>query len=80
MLARPGDQHRIGVQAYNAPPDLLPNDITGVSVFNQKTREFEFRSGPVLSNILLADEINRATRTQSALLEPWVKDKSQLMA
>jgi MoxR-like ATPase len=51
-------------------PDLLPNDITGVSVFNQKTREFEFRSGPVLSNILLADEINRATpRTQSALLE-----------
>ena len=51
-------------------PDMLPNDITGVSVFNQKTREFEFRSGPVLSNILLADEINRATpRTQSALLE-----------
>lgn len=51
-------------------PDLLPNDITGVSIFNQKTREFEFRSGPVLSNILLADEINRATpRAQSALLE-----------
>jgi MoxR-like ATPase len=51
-------------------PDLLPNDITGVSVFNQKTREFEFRPGPVFSNILLADEINRATpRTQSALLE-----------
>jgi len=51
-------------------PDLLPNDITGVSIFNQKTREFEFRSGPVLSNILLADEINRATpRTQSSLLE-----------
>jgi MoxR-like ATPase len=51
-------------------PDLLPNDVTGVSVFNQKKREFEFRPGPVFSNILLADEINRATpRTQSALLE-----------
>jgi MoxR-like ATPase len=51
-------------------PDLLPNDITGVSIFNQKTRGFEFRQGPVFSNVLLADEINRATpRTQSALLE-----------
>jgi MoxR-like ATPase len=51
-------------------PDLLPNDVTGVSVFNQKTSEFEFRPGPVFVNILLADEINRATpRTQSALLE-----------
>jgi MoxR-like ATPase len=51
-------------------PDLMPNDVTGVSVFNQKTAEFEFRSGPVFVNILLADEINRATpRTQSALLE-----------
>jgi MoxR-like ATPase len=51
-------------------PDLLPNDVTGVSIFNPKTREFEFRRGPVFSNILLADEINRATpRTQSALLE-----------
>ncbi len=51
-------------------PDLLPNDITGVSVFNQQTREFEFRPGPAFANVLLADEINRATpRTQSALLE-----------
>jgi MoxR-like ATPase len=51
-------------------PDLLPNDVTGVSIFNQKNREFEFRPGPVFSNILLTDEINRATpRTQSALLE-----------
>jgi len=51
-------------------PDLLPNDVTGVSVFNQKTAEFEFRPGPAFVNILLADEINRATpRTQSALLE-----------
>jgi len=51
-------------------PDLLPTDVTGVSVFNQKTREFEFRPGPIFSQIVLADEINRATpRTQSALLE-----------
>jgi MoxR-like ATPase len=51
-------------------PDLLPNDVTGVSIFNQKTRQFEFRPGPVFTNLLLADEINRATpRTQSALLE-----------
>jgi MoxR-like ATPase len=51
-------------------PDLLPNDVTGVSVFNQKSSQFEFRPGPVFVNLLLADEINRATpRTQSALLE-----------
>ena len=51
-------------------PDLLPSDITGFNIFNQKTREFEFRQGPVFADILLADEINRATpRTQSALLE-----------
>ena len=51
-------------------PDLLPNDITGVSVYNQKNGEFEFRPGPIFVNILLADEINRATpRTQAALLE-----------
>jgi len=51
-------------------PDLLPNDVTGVSVYNQRTGEFEFQPGPVFVNILLADEINRATpRTQSALLE-----------
>ncbi|NSW58544.1 MAG: MoxR family ATPase [Armatimonadetes bacterium] len=51
-------------------PDLLPSDVTGVSVFNQKTLEFEFRRGPVFHQILLADEINRATpRAQSALLE-----------
>jgi MoxR-like ATPase len=51
-------------------PDLMPNDITGVSVFNQSSGQFEFREGPVFVNILLADEINRATpRTQSALLE-----------
>ncbi|MBN2257305.1 MAG: MoxR family ATPase [Anaerolineaceae bacterium] len=51
-------------------PDLLPSDVTGLSWFNQKTQEFEFRPGPVMSQVLLADEINRATpRTQSALLE-----------
>ncbi len=51
-------------------PDLLPNDVTGVSVFNQQSNQFEFRPGPIFVNILLADEINRATpRTQSALLE-----------
>jgi len=51
-------------------PDLLPSDVTGVSVYNQKTGNFEFRPGPVMSQIVLADEINRATpKTQSALLE-----------
>ena len=51
-------------------PDLLPSDMTGFNIFNQKTHEFEFRRGPVFADVLLADEINRATpRTQSALLE-----------
>ncbi len=51
-------------------PDLLPNDVTGVNIFNQQTSQFEFRPGPIFVNVLLADEINRATpRTQSALLE-----------
>ncbi|MCB9451745.1 MAG: MoxR family ATPase [Anaerolineaceae bacterium] len=51
-------------------PDMLPSDVTGVSVFNQKTREFEFKAGPIMAQIVLADEINRATpKTQAALLE-----------
>lgn len=51
-------------------PDLLPSDISGVSIYNQKTQEFEFRPGPVFCHVLVADEINRATpRTQAALLE-----------
>ena len=51
-------------------PDLMPSDVTGVSIFNQKTNEFEFKKGPVISQVVLADEINRATpRTQSSLLE-----------
>ena len=50
-------------------PDLLPSDITGINVFNPKTREFEFKPGPVFCDILLADEINCYSRTQSSLLE-----------
>src|SRR5690606_38953525 len=51
-------------------PDLLPSDVTGISLFNEATRSFEFRRGPIFSEILLADELNRTTpRTQSALLE-----------
>lgn len=51
-------------------PDLLPSDVTGVSIYNQKTGEFEFRPGPIVAQVVLADEINRATpKTQSALLE-----------
>jgi MoxR-like ATPase len=51
-------------------PDMLPSDVTGVSIFNPKTREFEFRPGPIIAQIVLADEINRATpKTQAALLE-----------
>jgi MoxR-like ATPase len=60
----------ISFKRLQCTPDLLPNDITGVSVFNQQTGKFDFRPGPVFVNILLADEINRATpRTQAALLE-----------
>ena len=59
-----------GFKRLQCTPDLLPNDVTGVSIYNQQTSEFEFRQGPVFVNVLLADEINRATpRTQSALLE-----------
>jgi MoxR-like ATPase len=51
-------------------PDLLPSDVTGISIYNQKTQEFEFKPGPIMAQIVLADEINRATpKTQSALLE-----------
>src|SRR5918912_89279 len=51
-------------------PDLLPSDVTGVSIYNQKNGEFEFRPGPVIAQIVLADEINRATpKTQASLLE-----------
>ncbi len=51
-------------------PDLLPSDVTGLSIYNQKTQEFEFKPGPIMAQVVLADEINRATpKTQSALLE-----------
>lgn len=51
-------------------PDLLPSDVTGVSIYNKKTNEFEFRQGPIMGQIILADEINRTSpKTQSALLE-----------
>lgn len=57
-------------------PDLLPSDVTGTSIFNQKTVEFEFRPGPVFTQLLLADEINRATpRTQAALLEAMAEGR-----
>ena len=57
-------------QRIQFTPDLLPGDITGVSIFNPKTDQFEYRPGPIFANVLLADEINRATpRAQSALLE-----------
>lgn len=57
-------------------PDLLPSDVTGTSIFNQKTAQFEFRQGPIFTQILLADEINRATpRTQAALLEAMAESR-----
>ncbi len=59
-----------GFRRIQFTPDLLPSDVTGLSWFNQKTQEFEFRPGPIMTQVVLADEINRATpRTQSALLE-----------
>ena len=59
-----------GFKRLQCTPDLLPNDVTGVSVFNQQTGQFELRTSPIFVNILLNDEINRATpRTQSSLLE-----------
>ena len=59
-----------GFRRIQCTPDLLPSDITGTYIYNQKTSDFEFRPGPIMSQVVLADEINRATpRTQSALLE-----------
>jgi MoxR-like ATPase len=60
----------MGFSRIQFTPDLMPGDVTGASIFNQRTAEFEFRPGPVFTNVLLADEINRAPpKTQSALLE-----------
>ena len=71
MLARAlAKSVAIDMKRLQCTPDLLPSDITGVPIYNQKTGEFEFRPGPVFTHLLLADEINRATpRAQSALLE-----------
>lgn len=71
MLARTlADSLACSFNRIQFTPDLLPSDVTGINFYNQKKGEFEFRSGPVFSNILLADEINRSTpRTQSSLLE-----------
>ena len=60
----------VSFKRLQCTPDLLPNDVTGVSIFNQQSRQFEFLQGPAFAHVLLADEINRATpRTQSSLLE-----------
>jgi MoxR-like ATPase len=71
MLARSlAASLNVDFRRLQCTPDLLPSDITGVSVFNQETRQFQFIAGPAFTHILLADEINRATpRTQAALLE-----------
>jgi len=71
MLARALSRSlAVDMKRLQCTPDLLPSDITGVPIYNQKTTEFEFRPGPVFTHVLLADEINRATpRAQSALLE-----------
>src|SRR5215467_12705260 len=72
-LARSVDCHFSRLQFT---PDLLPSDVTGVNVFNQRTNEFEFRSGPVFANVLLVDEVNRASpKTQAALLECMQEDQ-----
>jgi MoxR-like ATPase len=64
-------------QRIQFTPDLLPSDVTGIYFYNQKIQEFEFRAGPIFSQVLLADEINRATpRTQSALLEAMQEKQS----
>jgi MoxR-like ATPase len=64
-------------QRIQFTPDLLPSDVTGIYYYNQKVQEFEFRPGPIFSQVLLADEINRATpRTQSALLEAMQERQS----
>jgi MoxR-like ATPase len=71
MLSRALAQSINGIfKRIQFTPDLLPSDVTGISIYNQQTKDFEFKPGPVFTNILLADEINRTTpRTQSGLLE-----------
>ena len=66
----------LSFQRIQFTSDLLPSDMIGLSIFNQKTGEFEWKAGPIFSNIVLADEINRATpKTQSALLEAMAEEQ-----
>ena len=68
------DSLQCSFKRIQCTPDLMPSDITGVNFYNQKSGEFEFRPGPILAQVVLADEINRATpRTQSAMLEPMAE-------
>ena len=76
VLARAigGSIDGVTISRIQCTPDLQPTDVTGMSVFDQKTRDFEFRPGPIFTNVLLVDEINRATpKTQSALLEAMAR-------
>ncbi|WP_349828429.1 AAA family ATPase [Brevibacterium litoralis] len=67
------------VRRLQFTPDLLPADVLGVNMFNQETRQFEFRPGPVFSNVVIADEINRASpKTQSAMLECMAEDQASI--
>lgn len=78
MLARAmAKSLKVSYKRLQCTPDLMPSDVTGVSIFNDKTREFEFRKGPLFTNLLLVDEINRATpRAQSALLEAMAEEQA----
>jgi len=78
MLARAigGSIEAATTSRIQCTPDLQPTDVTGLSVFNQQTRDFEFRAGPIFTNVVLVDEINRATpKTQSALLEAMAESQ-----
>jgi MoxR-like ATPase len=78
MLARAiaGSLEGATTSRIQCTPDLQPTDVTGLSVFDQKTRDFEFRAGPIFANVVLVDEINRATpKTQSALLEAMAESQ-----
>ena len=78
MLARAigGSIESATTSRIQCTPDLQPTDVTGLSVFNQQTRDFEFRAGPIFTNVVLVDEINRATpKTQSALLEAMAENQ-----
>jgi len=78
VLARAlaGSVHGVTFSRVQCTPDLQPTDVTGLSIYNQKTRDFEFRPGPIFANVVLVDEINRAMpKTQSALLEAMAESQ-----